>query len=58
MQKRFDAAIDKKIKKEKEEQAKRMRGEEVNVDEGALKDRRAVQNQRDGYHGDDDARNG
>ena len=28
MQKRFDAAIDKKIKKEKEEQAKRMRGEE------------------------------
>ena len=57
MQKRFDAAIDKKIKKEKEEQAKRMRGEEVNVDEGALKDRarRAVQNQRDGYHGDDDA---
>ena len=57
MQKRFDAAIDKKIKKEKEEQAKRMRGEEVSVDEGALKDRarRAVQNQRDGYHGDDDA---
>ena len=57
MQKRFDAAIDKKIKKEKEEQAKRLRGEEVNVDEGALKDRarRAVQNQRDGYHGDDDA---
>jgi hypothetical protein len=33
MQKRFDAAIDKKIKKEKEEQAKRMRGEEVEVDE-------------------------
>ena len=33
MQKRFDAAIDKKIKKEKEEQAKRMRGEEVKVDE-------------------------
>ena len=33
MQKRFDAAIDKKIKKEKEERAKRMRGEEVNVDE-------------------------
>ena len=57
MQKRMDDAIAKKIKREKEEQAKRMRGEEVNVDEGALKDRarRAVQNQRDGYHGDDDA---
>ena len=33
MQKRFDDAIDKKIKKEKEERAKRMRGEEVEVDE-------------------------
>ena len=57
MQKRMDDAIAKKVKREKEEQAKRMRGEEVNVDEGALKDRarRAVQNQRDGYHGDDDA---
>ena len=36
---------------------KRSQKEEVQVDEGSLKDRarRAVQNQRDGYHGDDDA---
>ena len=37
--------------------AYKVASEEVQIDEGALKDRasRAVQNQRDGYHGDDDA---